>query len=85
MQIMPHAMQLIIILWLCMYVYETLLGVIWGRGSEERQYHSPLYLRVEKNSVRDKVIDKKWFIRMECMWDLQVGRWEMKTPWAIVL
>ena len=56
---MPHAMQLIIILWLCMYVYETLSGVIWGRGSEERQYHRPLYLRVEKNSVRDKVIDKK--------------------------
>lgn len=25
-----HAMQLIIILWICMYVYETLLGVIWA-------------------------------------------------------
>ena len=80
MQIMLHEMQLIIILWICMYVYETLLGVIWAGGAEEPQYYSPLYLSVEKNSVRDKVIDKKWFIRIECMWGLPVGRWEMPSP-----
>ena len=54
MQIMLHAMQLIIILWKCMYVYETLLGVIWRGGSEEPQYYSPLYLSVEKNSRETK-------------------------------
>lgn len=48
MQIMLHAMQLIIILWICMYVYETLLGVIWAGGAEEPQYYSPLYLSIEK-------------------------------------
>ena len=29
-----------------------------------------------KNSVRGKMIDKKWLIRIGCLWGLQVGGWE---------
>ena len=51
--------------------FETIFGVVSG-GSKELQYHSPLCLSTEKNSVRSKVIDKKWFIRIGCLWGLQV-------------
>ena len=37
-------------------------------GSTELQYHSPLCLSTENNSARGKVIDKKWFIRIGCLW-----------------
>ena len=33
-----------------------------------------------KNSVKGKVIDKKWFIRIGCLWGLQAGRREMPHP-----
>ena len=33
-----------------------------------------------KNSARDKVIDKRWFIRIEPLRGLQAGRWEDVTP-----
>ena len=49
-------------------------SLLWGRlsetirccfrGSKELQYHSPLCLNAEENSVRGRVIDKKWFNRM---------------------
>ena len=45
-------------------------------GSEELGYHSPLCLSAEENSVRGKVIDK-WFIRIGCLWGLQVDGGEM--------
>ena len=88
MQIMLHAMQLIIILWKCMYVYETLLGVIWRGGSEEAQYYSPLYLSVEKNSR-----ETKWQIRSNLLEQnaCEVYKWAgekhhpLKTYWDIVL
>ena len=37
-----------------------------------------------KNSVRCKVIDKKWFIRIVHLWGLQVGRWALHCPGYIV-
>ena len=33
-----------------------------------------------KNSARGKVIDKRWFIRIEPLRGLQAGRWEDVTP-----
>ena len=33
-----------------------------------------------KNSVRDKVINEKWFIRIGRLWSLQVDGWEDATP-----
>ena len=47
--------------------------LIWNHlvsfhGSTELQYHSPLCLSTENNSARGKVIDKKWFIRIGCLW-----------------
>ena len=44
-----------------------------SRGSKELWYHHPLCLCTKKNSVRGKMIDKKWFIRIGCLWSLQVG------------
>ena len=49
------------------------------RGSKELPYHN-LCLSAEKNSMRGKVIDKKWFIRIGCLWGLQAGRREMPHP-----
>ena len=43
-------------------------------GFKELHYHSPLCLRVEKNSARGKVIDKKGFTGTGCLWSLQAGR-----------
>ena len=50
------------------------------QGSKELQYYWPLHLNVERNSARDKVIDKKWFIRIRHLWSLQLGGWEMPYP-----
>ena len=41
-------------------------------GGSEKLWFSMSLCR--KNSVRGKVIDKKCFIRIECLWGLQVGR-----------
>ena len=49
-------------------------------GSKELWYHRPLCLSVEKNSARDRVIDKKWHIRMGHLWGLQARGWEMWHP-----
>ena len=52
-----------------------------GRGgSEGLWYQSSLCFSAEKNSVRGKVMGKKWFIRIGCLWVLQMGRWEMPHP-----
>ena len=52
-----------------------------GRGgSEELWYQSSLCFSAEKNSARGKVMGKKWFIRIGCLWVLQMGRWEMPHP-----
>ena len=40
----------------------------------------PLCLRTEKNSVRGKVVDKKWLVRAGCSWGLHVGRQEGTMP-----
>ena len=36
-----------------------------------------------KNSARGKVIDKKWFIRIGCLWGLQESRREGAAPWVL--
>ena len=38
--------------------------VLFQGASRELWYHHCLCLSTEKNSVRDKMVDKKWFIRI---------------------
>ena len=52
------------------------LGGVLG-ASEELWF---LKSQRRKNSVRGKVIDKKWFIRMGRLWGLPAGRWEGAIP-----
>ena len=51
-------------------------GIISGE-LRRAPIHSSLCLDREKNSTRDKGIDKMWFIKIGCLWGLQVGRREM--------
>ena len=34
--------------------------------------------------IKSNVVDKKWFIRIGCLWGLQVGGWEMLHPKNLV-
>ena len=36
-----------------------------------------------KSSVRGKMMDKKWFIRIGCLWGLQVGERGGAMPWEL--
>ena len=62
----------------CVTAYETVCVVFWG--PRELRYHSSLCLDTEKNSARGKGIDKMWFIKIGCLWGLQVGRQEIQCP-----
>ena len=56
-----------------------LLGGISG-GSKDFWFFMSQH---RKNSTRGKVIDKKWFIGVGCLWGLQVGRWAGVTLWEL--
>ena len=47
-----------------------------GMGSEELWF---FMFQERKSSTRGKVVDKKWFIRIGCLWGLQAGRQEGDT------
>ena len=48
-----------------------------SEGSEELWFFMSQH---RKNSVRGRVIDKKWFIRIGRLWGLQAGRQEGAAP-----
>ena len=49
-------------------------------GSREHWAAMVLYVSAPKNSEIGKVIDKKWFIRIELLWGLQAGWRESVDP-----
>ena len=53
-----------------------LSSVLLGGSEELWSFMS----QCRNNSARGKVIDKNWFIRIGCLWDLQAGRQEVAAP-----
>ena len=65
----------------CTYVsvLVKLLGDVSGVSEEPWSFMS----QHRKNSARGKVIAKKWFIRIWCLWSLQAGGGEGASLWEL--
>ena len=52
------------------------------RGSKELWHHSPFCPNAKRNSATSRVLDKKWFIRIGCLWVSQAVS-SIVLPWVL--